>query len=69
MDRYQDFIKNTIVSIHANIREIRERKGFAEPQELDYIEGKLIAYNGVLSILKEEARAANLPLDELGLAQ
>jgi hypothetical protein len=65
--RYRDFIQDIVISVHANIREVNERKGFADPEELDYIEAKLLAYNEVLSMMRASAAEFKLPLSELGL--
>jgi hypothetical protein len=68
MDRiYVDYINDVIITIHANIRELKERKSFADPEELAYIDGKLQAYNEMLSILKAGAEEFKLPITELGL--
>ncbi len=68
MDRRSfDFIQDIAITIHINIRELRERKTFADPEELSYIEGKLQAYSEVLSAMRSGAREAGIPADELGL--
>jgi hypothetical protein len=64
---YADFIRDIVISIHANIRELNDRKGFADPEELDHIEGKLIAYQEVLTLLRASAAEHHLPLSDLGL--
>lgn len=64
---YHDFIQDVVISLHANLREIRDRRGFASPEELDYIEGKMLAYQEVLSLLQASAREFKLPAKELGL--
>jgi hypothetical protein len=64
---YQEFIQDLVISLHVNIREIRERKNFAAPEELEYIEGKLLAYQEVLSLLQAGAREFKLPTRDLGL--
>jgi hypothetical protein len=43
------------------------RKIFAEPDELDYIEAKLATYREMLSIIRMSAREFNLPCDKLGI--
>jgi hypothetical protein len=42
-NKYEDFIRDIVTSIHANIRELGERKNFAEPEELNHIDAKLLA--------------------------
>jgi len=56
-----------LISVHANLHELNERKSFADPDELDHIEGKIQAYQEVIAILKTSAGSAGLPPDETGL--
>jgi hypothetical protein len=65
--RYIEFIHDVLITIHQNIRELKERRNFAESQELDHIEGKLMAYNEMLSILKMSADEFKIPKNEIGL--
>ena len=65
--RYIEFIQDVLITIHQNIRELKERKNFAEPQELDHIEGKLVAYNEMLSILRMSADEFDIPGKEIGI--
>ena len=65
--RWVEFIQDVLITIHANIRELKERKSFAEPEELTHIEAKLLAYHEVLSALRSSAREFNIPYDEVGL--
>jgi hypothetical protein len=64
---YRDFIQDIVISLHANLREIRERRNFAAPDERDYIEGKMLAYQEVISLLQSGAKEFKLPGKELGL--
>ena len=64
---YQEFIHDVLISIHENIRELEGRKGFADPEELPHIEGKLVAYAEVLAILRFSANEFGLNKSELGL--
>jgi len=68
-DDYVAFIQDVVISLHANIRELRERKSFADPEEQAYIDGKLMAYQEVDNILRTSAREFDLPAEELGLAK
>jgi hypothetical protein len=65
--RFIEFIQDVMITIHANIREIRERKNFADPEELTHIEAKLVAYHEFLSILRSSADEFGIPRKELGL--
>lgn len=64
---YEDFIRDIVISIHMNIRELGERKNFADPEELNHIEAKLLAYQEVLSILRFSADEFDINKAELGL--
>lgn len=65
--RYEDFVRDVVITIHMNLRELRGRKGFADPEELDHIEAKILAYEETLSILRDSAKQFSLPSEELGL--
>ena len=62
-----EFVQDVVITIHQNIRDLKERRSFAEPEELSYIEGKLQAYNEMLSVLKESAREFGLPFEDWGM--
>jgi hypothetical protein len=65
--RSSQFVQDVVITIHENLRELKERRNFAEPEEQSYIDGKLQAYNEVLSLLKESAKELDLPYDDWGL--
>ena len=65
--RYIDFIQDVLISLHENIRELNERKNFAEFSELPHIEGKIQAYQEMLSILRMSAQSAGISREETGL--
>ena len=65
--KYEDFIRDILITIHMNLRELRERKLFADPEELTYIDAKLIAYEEMLAILRDSADQFGIPRGELGL--
>jgi len=65
--QYVDFIQDVLITIHANIRELKERKSFGEPEELSYIEARLMAYQEFLSTLRASADDLKIPRSELGL--
>ena len=64
---YIEFIQDVLISIHENIRELRDRKGFADPEELTHINAKLIAYEEVLAILRMSADEFKIPKSEIGI--
>lgn len=65
--RYEDFVRDVLITVHMNLRELRERRNFADPDELAHIEAKLLAYEEMVSILRDSAREFDLPADEFGL--
>ncbi|MFD0998037.1 hypothetical protein ACFQ21_01925 [Ohtaekwangia kribbensis] len=66
-NRYVEFVQDVLITLHANIRDLKERRSFADPEELTHIEAKLLAYNEMLSILRASADDVGLDRKELGL--
>jgi len=66
-EQLTDYIHNLLIGIHENIREIKNRKGWADSKELNHIETKLLTYNEVLQLFKFTANEMSLPEEELGL--
>jgi hypothetical protein len=65
--RYIEFIQDVLISIHENLHELNERKNFADPEELPHIEGKIMAYQEMLAILRASSDQFHLPTKEIGL--
>jgi hypothetical protein len=65
--KYEDFVRDVVITLHMNLRELRERKNFADPEELTHIDAKLLAYEEMLGILRDSAREFNIPAGEFGL--
>ena len=65
--RYVEFIHDVLITLHANIRELKERRNFADSEELTHIEAKLLAYNEMLSILQSSADEFGIDKREVGL--
>jgi hypothetical protein len=61
------YIQDILISLHENIRELRDRKGFADPEELTHIEAKIIAYEEVLAIMRMSADEFSIPKSEIGM--
>lgn len=62
-----EFMQDVLITIHENIRDLKDRRSFADPEELTHIEGKLLAYHEILSILQSSAREFKIPYDQIGL--
>jgi len=67
MPSYPDFIRDVVITLHMNLHEIEERKSFADPEELTYIEARLSTCREMLSILQTSAKEFGIPHEELGL--
>lgn len=65
--RWVEFLQDFLITIHENIRELKERRNFADPEELNHIEAKLLAYNEILFALRASAAEFKIPQDQLGL--
>ena len=65
--RYIEFVQDVLISIHENLHELTERKNFADPVEIAHIEGKIMAYQEMLSIISMSADEFHLPKKEIGL--
>ena len=37
-------MQDVLITIHANIRDLEEKRTFADPEEHDYIDGRLFSY-------------------------
>jgi len=62
-----EFIQDVLITIHINIRELTERRNFADPEELSHVEAKLLAYTEMLAILRTSADEFGIDRDEIGL--
>ncbi|HEU5289736.1 MAG TPA: hypothetical protein VFU05_03775 [Cyclobacteriaceae bacterium] len=56
-----------LITLHANIRELEERKNFAEPEELGHIDGKLMAYIEMLAIVRSSSEEFGVRREDVGL--
>lgn len=61
------FIQDVLISIHANIRDLEEKKAFADPEEQDYIDGRLFSYVEMLAILRSSARDSGIDPGAIGV--
>ena len=61
------FLQDVLITIHMNIRELNERKSFADPEELTHIEAKILAYREVLATLRMSADEFGIDRKEIGL--
>jgi hypothetical protein len=66
-ERWVEFMQDVLITIHENIRDLKERRAFADPDEHTYIEAKLLAYTEILSALRSSADEFKIPRDQIGL--
>lgn len=64
---YQDFLRDVVITINMNLKELRERRNFADPEEYAHIDAKLLAYKEVLEIVRDAAKEFGIPREEFGL--
>ena len=63
----EEFIQDVLISIHANIRDLEEKRTFANPEEHDYIDGRLFSYGEMLAILRASAHDTGIDPKAIGL--
>lgn len=66
-NQYIEFIQDVLISIHENLHELEQRKNFADPNELAYIDAKIMAYREMIAIISMSAETFDLPKKEIGL--
>ena len=62
--KHAELIQDLLITLHANIHDLRERKNFADPEELNYIEGKLQAYSEILNAIRSSDNDVDLGRDD-----
>lgn len=63
----EEFIQDVLITIHANIHDLEEKRAFADPEEHDYIDGRLFSYVEMLAILRASARDTGVDPKKIGL--
>ena len=63
----QEFFQDIIITLHENIRDLQGKKVYAEPDEVDYLSGRLFSYTEMLEIMKDSARKFGYNPKEMGL--
>ena len=63
----EEFVQDVLITVHANIRDLEEKRTFADRNEQDYIDGRLFSYVEVLAILRQSARDTGLDPNAIGL--
>lgn len=65
--KFEEFFHDIIITMHENIRDLEEKKAFADPEEKDYIAGRIFSYGEVLEIMKDSAKRFDFDKKDLGL--
>lgn len=65
-EQYTAFLQDILISIHANLHDAEDRRTFANPEELGYIEGKVMAYKEIMAILRTSADEFGIPRGDIG---
>lgn len=63
----EEFVQDVLITVHANIRDLEEKRTFADPEEHDYIDGRLFSYVEMLAILRVSARDSGIDPKTIGL--
>lgn len=64
--KYIEFIQDVLITVHENLHELKERKSFADTEDLPYIEAKIVTYQEMLAIICMSAETFALPKNEIG---
>lgn len=62
-----ELFRDIMISVHENIRDLQGKKVYADPQEQDYLSGRLFSYTEMLEIMKDSARRFGYDPGEMGL--
>ena len=63
----EEFIQDVLITIHANIRDLEEKKAFADAEEQDYIDGRLFSYIEMFAVLRASAHDTGIDPKLIGL--
>jgi hypothetical protein len=66
-ENWSAYVQDIVISLYANIRDLEEKRAFADPEERDYIEGRLFSYGEVLSIIRASAKDFGIDVRGIGL--
>jgi len=60
MDIYKKAFDLFLDSVHENVQDLRDKLAFADPEEKDYIEGRIFSYIEVEAIVRDIERQLGL---------
>ncbi len=66
-ENFELFFQDVLITVHENIRDLQGKKVYADPEEQDYLAGRLFSYTELLEIMKESARRFGHDPREMGL--
>lgn len=65
--QFSEFFHDVMITVHANIRDLREKQAFADSEEQSYLEGRLFSYQEILEIFRMSAKETGIEPKKLGL--
>jgi hypothetical protein len=66
-EEYKDYLREVITILKENIEDLRQKQAFADPEEKEYIAGRLFSYHEVIVSLKLTLKEFGIPEQEIGL--
>ncbi|MBX9852470.1 MAG: hypothetical protein K2X86_12030 [Cytophagaceae bacterium] len=64
---FKNFLKDVISILKDNIRDLKEKRMFADDNEKDYIAARLFSYHEIISSIKSQLSEYNISEEEIGL--
>ena len=61
------FLRDVISILKDNIKDLKERKNFAEAEEKEYIAARLFSYQEIVSTLRGQLKEYDISEKEIGL--
>ena len=68
-DEYKEYLREVIVILKENIEDLKQKRAFSDPEEREYIAGRLFTYQEVVVSLKANLDEFGISESEIGLDQ
>jgi hypothetical protein len=66
-DEYKEYLREVIVILKTNIEDLKQKKGFGDAEEQEYIAGRLFSYHEVIISLRATLAEFGISEAEIGL--
>lgn len=66
-DEYKEYLREVIVILKENIEDLKQKRNFSDPEEREYIAGRLFTYHEVVISLKATLSEFGISEEEIGL--